>query len=219
MIKESTRAAVDQLIGRYPALEACREDLIKAVELICASYRQGHKLMVCGNGGSAADADHICGELLKGFLLKRPVSEDAIKEFESGFGAEGVEIAGKLQGGLRAVSLLSHSAFLSAFANDVDPDLMFAQQLWALGRSGDILLAMSTGGNASNVRKALMTARVKGIKSVLLTGNRHGCCEEYADCVVAVPEKETFKIQELHLPVYHAFCAALEERFFGSRGE
>lgn len=213
------RKAVGQLIERHPALAACADSIETMITLAEQTYERGGTLFACGNGGSAADADHICGELLKGFLLRRPLSGDSVNEFETRFGAEGGEIAGKLQGGLRAVSLLSHPAFLSAFANDVDPDLMFAQQLWALGRSGDILLAMSTGGGASNVRKALMTARVKGVKSVLLTGNRHGCCEEYADCVVAVPEKETFKVQELHLPVYHAFCAALEARFFGERGE
>ena len=213
------RKAVELLIERHPVLAECRDSIETMITLAEQTYERGGALFACGNGGSAADADHICGELLKGFLLKRPVSGDSRQEFESRFGAEGGEIAAKLQGGLRAISLLSHPAFLSAFANDVDPDLIFAQQLWVLGRSGDLLLAISTGGNASNVRKALMTARVKGIQSVLLTGSRHGSCEEFADCVVAVPERETFKIQELHLPIYHAFCVAVEERFFGGRGE
>lgn len=211
------RKAVEQLIARHPALAECGESVETMIAMAEQTYEQGGTLFVCGNGGSAADAEHICGELLKGFLLKRPVPAAVSDEFETRFGAEGRDVASKLQGGLPAVSLLSHPAFLSAFANDVDPGLMFAQQLWALGRSGDLLVAISTGGGASNVRKALMAARVKGIRTVLLTGNRHGCCEEYADCVVAVPEAETFKIQELHLPVYHAFCVAVEERFFGEQ--
>ncbi len=208
------RKAVEQLIERHPVLTGCQDTVETMISLAEDTFRNNGTLFACGNGGSAADAEHICGELLKGFLQRRPLSAEHKQEFETCFGADGVEIAGKLQNGLRAVSLLSHPAFLSAFANDVDPDLMFAQQLWALGRRGDLLLAISTGGNASNVRKTLMTARTMGIRSILLTGNRHGVCEQYADCVVAVPESETFKIQELHLPVYHAFCMAVEASFF-----
>ena len=124
-------------------------------------------------------------------------------------------MAAKLQNGLRCISLLSHPAYVSAFANDVDAELVFGQQLWALGREGDALLAISTGGNAENVKRALMVAKVIGMRSILLTGNRHGCCETYADCVVAVPESETYRIQELHLPVYHFLCMAVESRMFG----
>jgi len=213
------RKAVEELIERRPALAACGEAIETMIGLAEETFERGGTLFTCGNGGSAADSDHICGELLKGFLLKRPVTTQVRQTFETAFGAEGADIAAKLQGGLRAVSLLSHPAFLSAFANDVDPDLMFAQQVWALGRPGDLLLGISTGGNASNIRKALMAAKVKGLKSILLTGNRHGRCEQYADCVVAVPEKETFMVQELHLPVYHAFCMAVEAHFFGGEAE
>ena len=189
------------------------------IDLAGDTFARGGTLFTCGNGGSAADADHICGELLKGFLQLRPLASDMQEAFGNRFGDEGRETAGKLQNGLRAVSLLSHPGFSSAFANDVDPDLVFAQQLWALARPGDLLLAISTGGNASNVRKALMAAAVKGVGTILLTGDRNGCCEKYADCVVAVPEKETYRIQELHLPIYHAFCMALEARFFGGGEE
>lgn len=213
------RKTVQQLIERRPELRGCADAIDRMIDLAGDTFARGGTLFTCGNGGSAADADHICGELLKGFLQLRPLASDMQEAFGNRFGDEGRETAGKLQNGLRAVSLLSHPGFSSAFANDVDPDLVFAQQLWALARPGDLLLAISTGGNASNVRKALMTAAVKGVGTILLTGDRNGCCEKYADCVVAVPEKETYRIQELHLPIYHAFCMALEARFFGGGEE
>ncbi len=205
---------MEKLLDRYPELSECRDSIAALAGTLIALYRSGGTLFCCGNGGSAADCDHICGELLKGFLSKRPLDETEQRAFAGNFGSEGEELAGKLQKGLPAVSLLSHPALLSAFANDVDPDLGFAQQVWALGRPGDLLLGISTGGGALNVRCALMAARAKGMKTALLTGNRHGICENYADIVVAVPESETYRIQELHLPVYHHLCAAVEAAMF-----
>ena len=205
---------MEKLLNRYPELCACRESIETLTAAMLELYRAGGTLFCCGNGGSAADCDHICGELLKGFLSKRPLKEEERKNFARHFGSEGEELAAKLQGGLPAVSLLSHPALLSAFANDADPDLGFAQQVYAQGRPGDLLLGISTGGGALNVRCALMAARAKGMKTALLTGNRHGICESYADIVVAVPESETFRIQELHLPIYHYLCAAVEAEMF-----
>lgn len=204
---------LNDLIQRYPALAVNRDAIAALIAAITDTYNNGGKFIVAGNGGSASDAEHICGELLKGFCSKREISpEDKAKLVAAG--AQEEDHLELLQYGLPALSLLSHPALNSAFGNDVDPDLAFAQQLWAQGRAGDIFLAISTGGNAANLRKALITARAMKIKTALLTGNRHGVCEQYADIVIAVPEKETFKIQELHLPVYHTICLAVEEKFF-----
>ncbi len=206
---------IETLLRRYPVLASAAPAIREATETILAAFQAGRTLFCCGNGGSAADAEHICGELLKGFLLRRELPAAEQKEYAAAFGAEGADLAGKLQRGLRAVSLLSHPGFTSAFCNDVDPSLVYAQQLYALGRPGDVLLGISTGGGAANVKFAEMAAKMMGIRSILLTGNRHGICEKYADIVIAVPDSETCRIQELHLPVYHAICAAVEDAMFG----
>ena len=206
---------VEKLVARRPELACAVPALRELIAETVAALRSGGAFFVAGNGGSGADSDHICGELLKGFLSKRPLPQDEQAKFSELFGAEGSGIAGKLQGGLRAVSLLSHPAFCTAFANDVDADLIYAQQLWALAKPGDVFLGISTGGGSKNVKAALMAAKVIGSKSFLLTGNRHGVCEKYADVVIAADESETYLIQELHLPLYHAFCAEVEARIFG----
>ena len=206
---------VEKLAVRYPKLRCAVPALRLLIDETTVCLKAGGTFFVAGNGGSAADSDHICGELLKGFLSKRPLPEADKATFSELFGAEGADMAGKLQGGLRAVSLLSHPGFCSAFANDVDADLIYAQQLWALARPGDIFLGISTGGGSKNVKAALMAAKAIGVESFLLTGNKHGVCEKYADHVVAVDESETYLIQELHLPLYHAFCTAVEAEMFG----
>lgn len=206
---------VEQLLERYPELAVCRGAMENMIEMVSEAFSRGGTLFICGNGGSAADAEHICGEFLKGFLMLRPLEEEHRERFKALFGEDGAAVAAKLQNGLRSISLLSHPAYLSAFANDVDAELVFGQQLWALGREGDLLLAISTGGCAANVKRAMMVAKARGMRSVLLTGNRHGSCEAYADCVVGVPDSETYRIQELHLPIYHTLCMAVESRFFG----
>lgn len=203
-----------QLATRYPELSNIIPEVKKCAGEIGKLFRSGGTLFIAGNGGSGADAEHICGEMLKGFLSRRELS-DADKTLLRAADPEyGAELGSKLQYGLPAISLLSHPSFISAFGNDVDGRCAFAQQLWALGRKGDMFLGISTGGNAANIRMALATARAKGIKSILLTGNRHGCCEAAADMVIAVPAGETYRIQELHLPLYHALCMAVESQFF-----
>ena len=206
---------IEKLLSRHPEIASSIPALKVLIDDTVELFERGGTFFVAGNGGSAADSDHICGELLKGFLLKRPLPDADRKKFSELFGAEGEDCAGKLQGGLRAVSLLSHPALSSAFANDVDADLVYAQQLWALAKPGDVFLGISTGGGSKNVRAALMAAKARGVKSFLLTGNKHGVCEKYADTVIAVDESETYLIQELHLPLYHAFCAEVEARIFG----
>ena len=208
---------IDETIERYPALSAIRTSLEEMVSRTVEMYRNDGTFFVAGNGGSAADADHICGELLKGFKSLRPFPAEELDVWENLFGSEAREKASHLQKGLKAISLLSHPGFISAFGNDVDGSLSFAQQLLALGRKGDIFLGISTGGGAENIKYALMAAKTAGIFTILLTGNKHGICEQYADLVLAVPESETFKIQELHLPVYHAFCLEVEDAVFGNR--
>ena len=205
---------VEKLVARYPKSAVAAPALRLLIDETTASLKAGGTFFVAGNGGSAADSDHICGELLKGFMQKRPLAGADKAKFSKLFGEDGAKMADKLQGGLRAVSLLSHPGFASAFANDVDAELIYAQQLWALAKKGDVFLGISTGGGSRNVKAALMAAKVLGVKSFLLTGNKHGVCEKYADHVIAVDESETYLIQELHLPLYHAFCTAVEAAMF-----
>lgn len=204
---------VDELIQRYPVLSSCEQSITDSIEAIAESISNGGTIFVAGNGGSAADAEHICGEFLKGFLLKRSIDIGKKSAFHA-YGEIGDDLAHKLQQGIRAISLLSHPGFASAFSNDVDASMVFAQQLYALGRVNDIFIAISTGGNAENIKKALVTAKVLGIKTILLTGSKHGSCEAFSDVIIAAPESETYKIQELHLPIYHTICMSVEYFFF-----
>ena len=211
---ENQQTILARLAERFPQLAGCLPALEELISETVKCYRLNGTFFVAGNGGSGSDAEHICGELLKGFRARRPLKEEEVKKFTDLFGEEGKKLAGELQGGLPAVSLLSHPALNTAWLNDGEPLDHFAQQIWAQGRGNDVFLAISTGGNSASLRRALMAAKVKGLKTFLLTGNRHGICEKYADCTIAVPESETYKIQELHLPVYHAFCAAVESNFW-----
>ena len=216
-VKPSTLKTVDDLIERYPALEDCKADLVAAVEAICESYRGGHKLIACGNGGSASDAEHIVGELMKGFLLPRKLDKKMEERFREVCPESADYFMENLQGALPALSMVNQVALNTAFANDQAPDLSFAQQLLGMGDEGDVLLAISTSGNSTNVIYALEMAKVKGVKSIGLLGHSGGKIKArgLADINICVPEDETFKIQELHLPVYHMLCIAVENEFFG----
>ncbi len=204
-----------ELFKRYPCLEACKEDIEKATETIIKCYENGGKLLLCGNGGSAADCEHITGELLKGFLSRRPLLEEFKAELLKNEGRISDEALTKLQMGLPAVNLSSLPSLSTAFMNDVDPFFGFAQATLALGKKGDVLIAMSTSGNAENVYNASLIARGLGLPVIGLTGDKGGKLREVADVTIKVPETETFKVQELHLPVYHYLCAAVEKHFFG----
>lgn len=212
---QKTEQICENLYERYPILRMIEKPFAEAFAAIVKSYRQGGKLLVCGNGGSAADADHIVGELMKGFLLRRPLSGSDAAAFEAVEG--GAYLCEHLQGALPAISLCAHSALSTAFSNDVAPDMVFAQQVYGYGRSGDVLLAMSTSGNSANVCNAVKTARVRGVVSVGITGEQGGALAQLCDVCLCLPEKETFAVQELTLPVYHALCAMLEEMFFPSQ--
>lgn len=204
------------LIERYPKLAICKEDIRKAYELLEAAYSAGRKLLVCGNGGSASDSEHIVGELMKEFKLKRKVYSDqanALKEIDPELGQV---LADNLQGALPAICLTGHSSLTTAFMNDANADLVFAQQVNGYGKPGDIFLGISTSGNSKNVLYAAVNAKAKGLKVIGLTGAKENKLMKYADVCIRVPETETYKIQELHLPVYHCLCLMLEDKFFGA---
>ena len=205
---------MEELLKRYPALSVCRNDIEKAVNLLEDTYNAGGTLMFCGNGGSCADCDHIVGELMKGFLSLRPADSDAKEMPIEKYGDDGKRIADKLQRGIPAVSLAAHAGVMTAFANDVDPELIYAQMVYAYARPNDLVMGISTSGNSKNVVAALKTASAIGLKTIGLTGNRECAMDEICDVVIKVPETETFKVQEYHLPVYHYLCAELERRLF-----
>ena len=208
---------LDSLVERYPDLEVCKADIWRAYELLELAYRSGRKLLVCGNGGSASDSEHIVGELMKEFKLKRKVYSDhaaALKEIDPELGQV---LADNLQGALPAISLTGHSSLQTAFMNDAVPELVFAQQVNGYGKPGDVFLGISTSGNSKNVLYAAVNAKAKGLKVIGLTGARENKLMKFADVCIRVPETETYKIQEYHLPVYHCLCLMLEEKFFGGK--
>ena len=205
---------LNELIDRYPCLESCKEQLLLSVNALIACYTSGGKVMSCGNGGSCADADHIVGELMKGFLKKRPLPESQKQAMKASYPDLDDGILAQLQAGLPALSLCTSTALNTAFCNDVDPELIYAQAVLGLGKPGDILVGLSTSGNAKNVCAAAKVAKAMGITVIGLTGSKGGALREIADICICVPETETFKVQELHLPVYHYLCAATEAHFF-----
>lgn len=206
---------LNHLIDRYPKLIVCREDIVKAYEMMEAAYRSGRKLLVSGNGGSASDSEHIVGELMKEFRLKRKVYADQAEAMMAIDPEMGATLAENLQGALPAICLTGHSSLTTAFMNDANADLIFAQQVNGYGKANDIYLGISTSGNSKNVIYAAITAKAKGLKVIGLTGARESKLSRLADCCIKVPETETYKIQELHLPVYHCLCLMLEDIFFG----
>lgn len=206
---------VDLLLERYPVLSVCREEIIAAYNILEESYSSGRKLLVAGNGGSASDSEHIVGELMKEFRLKRKIYADQIERLKKIDAEMGIVLAEHLQGALPAISLVGEPSMTTAFMNDSVPVLIFAQQINGLGRAGDVFLGISTSGNSKNILYAAVAAKSKGLKVIGLTGQRENRLMEFADVCIRVPETETYKIQELHLPVYHCLCLMLEERFFG----
>ena len=208
------QAYLNELMDRYPILQSVREPIAEAYGVLRECFESGHKLLVAGNGGSAADSEHMVGELMKGFVKQRPMSEDMAKKLEAVDLEAGKELSSKLQGGLPAIALTGHPGLSTAFLNDVDGLMVYAQQVYGYGEEGDVLLGISTSGNAANIYYALVTAKAKGMKVIGLTGKDGGKLGKQADVAMIVPEQETFKIQELHLPIYHTLCLMLEEYFF-----
>lgn len=206
---------VDLLIDRYPQLLVCKDDIVKAYELLEECYENNHKLLIAGNGGSAADSEHIAGELMKRFKILRPVPSEFAEKLKAIDPVRGENLAVNLERGLMAIPLVAHEALSTAYINDVDGLGVFAQQLYGFGRPGDVFLGISTSGNSKNVMSATVVARALGIKVIGLTGAEGGELVQAADVAIKVPETETYMIQELHLPVYHCLCLMLEDHFFG----
>lgn len=211
--------ALDKLIFRYPELGLCRESITMAYRLIEESYLSGGMLLVAGNGGSAADAEHIVGELMKGFKLPRNLDSKYIESLLNVDHELGRILAKHLQGTLPTIALDGNPALTTAYMNDCEPLLCFAQQVNGYGKTGDTLLAISTSGNSKNILFAAVTARAKGMKVVGLTGARESRPSSFADACIQVPQTETYMVQELHLPIYHCLCLMLEKRFFGGEIE
>lgn len=214
-MEERLSRHVELLVERFPSLESCKNDIIAAYQLLEEAYSDGRKLLVAGNGGSASDSEHVVGELMKEFKLKRKIFAPQIDRLKKIDAEMGSVLADHLQGALPAISLVGEPSLATAFMNDAVPVLIFAQQVNGLGRAGDVFLGISTSGNSKNVLYAAVAAKSKGLKVIGLTGQKGNELEKFADVCIHVPETETYKIQELHLPVYHCLCLMLEEKFFG----
>ena len=205
---------IDLLIERYPKLSSCKESIIKAYEILEESYKNSGKLLIAGNGGSAADSEHIVGELMKGFKKSRKIVQVLLNALKDANEELGKILSENLQGSLPAIALDGHQALTTAYMNDCEPLLCFAQQVNGFGCKGDVFMGISTSGNSKNVLFAATVAKAKGMKVVGLTGAKDSKLSVMADICIQVPETETFMIQELHLPVYHCLCLMLEDRFF-----
>ena len=212
-MKETTKKIYEELFERYPVLEGIKTNVLNMFEIVNETYQNGGTLYCAGNGGSSSDSEHIVGELLKSFKKERGVDENIASSLLN-YGEDGAYLLSKLEGSLPAVSLISQTGIITAFANDKSWDTAVAQQLYGLGKSGDCLLVLSTSGNSKNCVYAVLLAEANGIKTVAFTGEGGGRLKEICDECICVPERETYKVQELHLPIYHCFCAMLEEEFF-----
>lgn len=206
---------MNDIFERYETLVSCRESMEAGVKMMCDTYRSGGKILVCGNGGSCADSEHIVGELMKSFVLPRKIPQSDMDKLEMLLGDEADIFNKNLQRGIPAFSLCSQSGVMTAYNNDVNSDLVYAQLLYASARENDLLIGISTSGNSENVVNAVKVAKALGIRSLCLTGAKDCKIDAFADCVIKVPETETYKIQELHLPVYHYLCLETEKNLFG----
>ena len=215
ILEQRLEKHINLLISRYPALEGIREDIIHAYLVMEEYYEHDGKLLIAGNGGSAADSEHIAGELMKRFKTPRPVTAEFAKKLKEVDPVRGENLAKNLERGLMAIPLVAHEALSTAYINDVDGIGVFAQQLFGFGRPGDVFLGISTSGNSKNVMSATVVARALGITVIGLTGAKGGELAKIADVCVKAPSTETYMIQELHLPIYHCWCLMLEDKFFG----
>ena len=217
MLEERLQKHIDLLIKRYPALSIIQTEITDAYLIMEECYKNGGKLLIAGNGGSAADAEHIAGELMKRFKTPRPVSREFAEKLKAIDPVRGKDLAENLECSLMAIPLVAHEALTTAYINDVDGLGVFAQQLFGFGRPGDVFLGISTSGNSKNVMSATVVARALGIKVIGLTGAGGGELGKVSDVCVKAPETETYMIQEYHLPIYHCWCLMLEEKFFGEK--
>lgn len=214
-MKQYTKRLLQEFFLKWPRLSYLESAMEVAIEESVKRIGQGGKILLCGNGGSAADCEHIAGELLKEFYIKRPLSDDFKAKLKNNYGEEGVYLGEHLQGAIEAISLVSHTGLLSAYGNDAAPELSYAQQIVAYGGENDVLISISTSGNAENVIYASMMAKMKGTYVIGLTGETGGNLKQFTDTLLNVPEHETYLVQELHLPMYHLYCRGLEYEVFG----
>ncbi|HUX55921.1 MAG TPA: SIS domain-containing protein [Bacteroidales bacterium] len=210
----SNNPILNQFCERHPLLNTLKNSIGEAAEIVINCYSGGGKLLVCGNGGSSSDSDHIVGELMKSFELKRPIEKDIAEKLTEVSAERGNYLAQKLESGLAAISLSSQTALTTAICNDIDANLVFAQQVIGYGCDKDVLIAISTSGNSQNVVDACITAKAMNLKVIGLTGMTGGKMKQYCDILLNVPEKRTAYVQELHLPVLHALCLQIENHFF-----
>lgn len=218
MLEKRLEKHIDLLIERYPKLEVCKEDIISGYELLEECYTNGGKLLIAGNGGSAADAEHIAGELMKRFKTPRPIPNELKEKLVEIDPVRGENLSKNLERPLMAIPLVAHEALTTAYINDVDGLGVFAQQLYGYGKEGDVFLGISTSGNSKNIMNATVVARALGLEVLGLTGKSGGELNEVSNICVKVPETETYMIQELHLPIYHCWCLMLEDYFFEEGG-
>ncbi len=202
------------LLSRFPELTSCQDSIVQATNLLIEAFQNNQKLLLCGNGGSACDAEHIVGELMKGFCKKRPICDTLRDRLQDVDPVLGAKLSAQLQLGLPAINLSAHQGVNTAFANDVNADMIFAQQVLGYGRRGDVLMAMSTSGNSQNIQYAATTAKALGMKLIGLTGEKLCAMDGLYDVVIHAPSRETYRIQEYHLPIYHEICLQIENHFF-----
>ena len=210
-----SRYILDELLNRYTRLAYLEESILESTELIVQTFNNGGKVLVCGNGGSCSDADHIVGELMKSFEGRRPLSKSLQEKLLELEPDRGKMLAEKLQQGLPAISLTVHQSLITAIANDIHGDVIYAQQVVGWGNAGDVLIGLNTSGNSQNVVDAMIVAKAKGLTTIGMTGETGGKMKEWSDILVNVPERRTAYVQELHLPVYHAICMIVEKEIFG----
>ena len=202
---------LEELISRYPKLKSCYQEILQTFLILNDCGKSHHKILVCGNGGSSADSDHIVGELMKSFVKKRPITDELQKQISEVSNEEATLLNEKLQDAVAAINLSQHSALNTAFSNDVDASLIFAKQVVGYGNKDDVLICISSSGSSKNVVLASIVAKAKKMKVIGLTGERKGEVDKYCDVVIKVPETETYKVQELHLPIYHSLCLMIED--------
>lgn len=215
VLEEKLNKHIELLISRYPELDIVKQDIINAYLIMEECYENDGKLLIAGNGGSAADSEHIAGELMKRFKIPRPISEEFANKLKEVDAERGAMLANNLERSLMAIPLVAHEALSTAYINDVDGYGVFAQQLFGFGRQGDVFLGISTSGNSKNVMNAAVVAKALGIKTIGLTGEKGGELAAFADVAIKAPSSETYMIQEYHLPIYHCLCLMLEDHFFG----
>ena len=213
-LRPDTLRHIDEVLERCPGLAGLCDQMEAAAVAICDCHRAGGKVLVCGNGGSASDSEHIVAELAKGFVLPRPIAAADAEKIRA-VSAAAEDLPGKLQRGVAAISLVGHPALASAVANDTDREMIFAQQVYVYGRPDDILLALSTSGNSGNILRALTVARAFGLRTIGCTGSKPAGMDALCDILLKTPGTETHKIQELHLPIYHTICLMVEQELFG----